>query len=63
MTSAPVRDPLACQPSPRAAGVQVMEVLAVAEEWRPYRSLATLYRSSAAFEPVEALPDARLGSA
>jgi len=40
-----------------------MEVFAIAEEWRPYRSLATVYRSSAAFEPVEALPIARLGSA
>ena len=38
------------------------EVLAIAEEWRPYGTLATTYRSSAAFEPVEALPVARLGS-
>jgi 3-methyladenine DNA glycosylase/8-oxoguanine DNA glycosylase len=39
------------------------EVLAIKEEWRPYRGLATIYRFSAAFEPVEALPVARLGSA
>ena len=39
------------------------EVLAIAEEWRPYRSLVTVYRSSAAFGPGEALPVARLGSA
>jgi hypothetical protein len=39
------------------------EVLAIAEEWRPYRSLVTAYRSSAAFGPGEALPVARLGSA
>jgi DNA-3-methyladenine glycosylase II len=32
------------------------EVLAVAEKWRPYRSLATSYLFSAAFEPVEAVP-------
>ena len=62
MTSAAVRDPLAYQPSP-LAGVHSMEVFAIAEEWRPYRSLATVYRSSAAFEPVEALPVAQLGSA
>jgi len=30
------------------------EVLAVAEKWRPYRSLATSYLFSAAFEPAEA---------
>jgi DNA-3-methyladenine glycosylase II len=28
------------------------EVLAIAEKWRPYRSLATSYLFSAAFEPV-----------
>src|SRR5262249_40146364 len=28
------------------------EVLAIAEKWRPYRSLATSYLSSAAFEPA-----------
>jgi len=39
------------------------EVLAIADEWPPYRSLATSYRFSAAFEPVEALPVAGLGSA
>ena len=32
------------------------EVLAIAERWRPYRSLATSYLFSAAFEPAEALP-------
>jgi DNA-3-methyladenine glycosylase II len=32
------------------------EVLAIAEKWRPYRSLATSYLFSAAFEPVEASP-------
>jgi DNA-3-methyladenine glycosylase II len=30
------------------------EVLAIAEPWRPYRSLATSYLFSAAFEPAEA---------
>jgi DNA-3-methyladenine glycosylase II len=30
------------------------EVLAIAEMWRPYRSLATSYLFSAAFEPVDA---------
>ena len=29
------------------------EVLAIAENWRPYRSLATSYLFSAAFEPAE----------
>ena len=38
------------------------EVLAIAEKWRPYRSLATSYLFSAAFEPAEAPPAARLGS-
>jgi DNA-3-methyladenine glycosylase II len=32
------------------------EVLAIAEKWRPYRSLATSYLFSAAFEPAETLP-------
>jgi DNA-3-methyladenine glycosylase II len=32
------------------------EVLAIAERWRPYRSLATSYLFSAAFEPAEATP-------
>ena len=32
------------------------EVLAIAEKWRPYRSLATSYLFSAAFEPTEAPP-------
>jgi DNA-3-methyladenine glycosylase II len=32
------------------------EVLAIAERWRPYRSLATSYLFSAAFEPAEAPP-------
>ena len=39
------------------------EVLAIAEKWRPYRSLATSYLVSAAFEPGQAPPVARLGSA
>jgi DNA-3-methyladenine glycosylase II len=39
------------------------EVVAIAEKWRPYRSLATSYLFSATFEPAEALPVARLGSA
>jgi DNA-3-methyladenine glycosylase II len=43
------------------------EVLAIAERWRPYRSLATSYLFSAAFEQAEAPPAARdrpvLGSA
>ena len=30
------------------------EVLAIAEKWRPYRSLATSYLFSAAYEPAEA---------
>ena len=38
------------------------EVLAIAERWRPYRSLATSYLFSAAFGPAEAPPVARLGS-
>jgi DNA-3-methyladenine glycosylase II len=32
------------------------EVLAIAERWRPYRSLATSYLFSAAFEPAEPPP-------
>src|SRR5262249_35120759 len=32
------------------------EVLDIAEKWRPYRSLATSYLFSAAFEPAEAPP-------
>jgi DNA-3-methyladenine glycosylase II len=32
------------------------EVLAIAENWRPYRSLATSYLFSGAFEPAEAPP-------
>ena len=39
------------------------EVLAIAEKWRPYRSLATSYLFSAAFEQTGAPPVARLGSA
>jgi hypothetical protein len=39
------------------------EVLAIAEKWRPYRSLATSYLVSAAFEPAEVPLVARLGSA
>jgi hypothetical protein len=34
------------------------EVLAIASKWRPYRSLATSYLFSAAFEPAEAPPAA-----
>jgi DNA-3-methyladenine glycosylase II len=37
------------------------EVLAIAEKWRPYRSLATSYLFSAAFEPGEAPPTATSG--
>jgi len=32
------------------------QVLAIADKWRPYRSLATSYLFSAAFEPAEAPP-------
>jgi DNA-3-methyladenine glycosylase II len=32
------------------------EVIAIAEKWRPYRSLATSYLFSAAFEPTNAPP-------
>ncbi len=39
------------------------EVLAIAQKWRPYRSLATSYLFSAAFEPAEAPPVARHRSA
>ena len=39
------------------------KVLAIAEKWRPHRSLATSYMFSAAFEPAEALPVAQHGSA
>ena len=39
------------------------EVLAIAEKWRPYRSLATSYLFSAAFEPAKAPSVTRLGSA
>ena len=35
------------------------EVLAIADKWRPYRSLATSYLFSAAFEPAEAPPPPR----
>jgi DNA-3-methyladenine glycosylase II len=35
------------------------EVLAIAEKWRPYRSLATSYLFSAAFEPAAAPPAPR----
>ncbi len=38
------------------------EVLAIAEKWRPYRSLATSYLFSAAFEPAGAPPVARQAS-
>jgi DNA-3-methyladenine glycosylase II len=39
------------------------EVLDIADSWRPYRSLATSYLFSAAFEPAEAPPPARHESA
>jgi DNA-3-methyladenine glycosylase II len=39
------------------------EVLDIAEKWRPYRSLATSYLFSAAFEPAEAPPAAKHESA
>jgi DNA-3-methyladenine glycosylase II len=35
------------------------EVLDIADKWRPYRSLATSYLFSTAFEPAEAPPAAR----
>jgi nicotinamidase-related amidase len=35
------------------------EVLDIADKWRPYRSLATSYLFSAAFEPAEASPTAQ----
>jgi hypothetical protein len=38
------------------------EVLAIAEEWRPNRSLATSDLFAAAFEPAEVASAARLGS-
>ncbi len=38
------------------------EVIAIAEKWRPYRSLATSYLFSAAFEPSEAPPVAPPGT-
>jgi len=57
-----MRVPLAYQPSPLAE-VHLMKVLAIAENWRPYRWLASLDGSSSASELVEALPIARLGSA
>jgi DNA-3-methyladenine glycosylase II len=38
------------------------EVLDIAEKWRPYRSLATSYLFSAAFEPAEAPSAAQHGS-
>ena len=38
------------------------EVLAIAEKWRPYRSLATSYLFSSAFEPAEAPPVAQHGN-
>jgi DNA-3-methyladenine glycosylase II len=39
------------------------EVLDIAGKWRPYRSLATSYLFSAAFEPAKAPPAARHSSA
>ena len=37
------------------------EVLAISENWRPYRSLAISYLFSVVFEPAEAPSTARLG--
>ena len=37
------------------------EVLAIAENWRPYRSLATSYLFSAAYEPADAPPASARG--
>jgi DNA-3-methyladenine glycosylase II len=39
------------------------EVLAIADKWRPYRSLATSYLFSTAYEPAEAPPAAPHGNA
>ena len=39
------------------------EVLDIAEKWRPYRSLATSYLFSAAYEQAQAPPAAQRGSA
>ena len=39
------------------------QVLEIADSWRPYRSLATSYLFSAAFEPAQAPPSARHESA
>jgi len=39
------------------------EVLAIADKWRPYRSLATSYLFSAAFEPTKTPPATRHRSA
>ena len=39
------------------------EVLDIADKWRPYRSLATSYLFSAAFEPAQAPPASRQRSA
>ena len=39
------------------------EVLAIAEKWRPYRSLATSYLFSSAFEPTQPPPPAQHSSA
>jgi DNA-3-methyladenine glycosylase II len=39
------------------------EVLDIADKWRPYRSLATSYLFSAAFEPAQAPPASRHRSA
>ena len=47
----PSRSPTSSTTSPTQ-----QEVLAIAEKWRPYRSLATSYLFSAAFERTEAPP-------
>ena len=39
------------------------EVLAIAEKWRPYRSLATSYLFSAVFEPAEPVPPVKASAA
>jgi DNA-3-methyladenine glycosylase II len=39
------------------------EILDIADKWRPYRSLATSYPFSAAFEPAEPPPAARHSNA
>jgi hypothetical protein len=63
----PLNEPAARQPQGPCLARYYLptqeEVLAIVEKWRPYRSLATSYLFSAAFESAEAPPVARLGSA